>query len=309
MIHVFGSLNVDLVVPVEHLPKAGETVLGKSYRIVAGGKGANQALAARRAGAEVRMIGAVGRDGFAGTALADLERDGVDVGAVARVAAPTGAAFIGVDRGGENQIIVASGANLEISAAQAAPDAWKRGDTLLLQMEVPLAQNEVVAERAKRDGLRTLLNLAPALPASPRLLGAVDWLVVNEIEVVTVAAALGGPGLGPEAAARHLGDRGIATLVTLGSAGAVAFEGPCGWEIGALKIKPVDTTGAGDAFVGVFGAMLDEGLAAPDAMRWASVAAGLACLVEGAQPSLPARSAIGGRLAELAPATPRQTVK
>ena len=303
MIHVFGSLNVDLVVPVEHLPKAGETVLGRSYRVVAGGKGANQALAARRAGAAVRMIGAVGRDGFAATALGELERDGVDLGTVARVAAPTGAAFIGVDRGGENQIIVASGANLEVQAEQVVPGSWTGGDTLLLLMEVPLSENEAVALRAKRDGLRTILNLAPALPASNGLLGAIDWLVVNELEVVVVAAALGGPGLAPEAAARHLGGRGIATVVTLGAAGAMAFEGAKTWRIGAMKLRPVDTTGAGDAFVGVFAARLDAGEPAPEAMRWASVAAGLACLVEGAQPSLPRRSAIAARLAELPAAT------
>ena len=192
MIHVFGSLNVDLVVAVAHLPMVGETVLGRSYRVVAGGKGANQALAARRAGAAVRMVGAVGRDGFAETALAELAADGVDLAGVARVAAPTGAAFIGVDEHGQNQIIVASGANLEARATQVAEDSWRRGDTLLLQMEVPLAENEKLAARARKAGLRTILNVAPALPLSQQVLGTLDWLVVNEVESVAAVAALGG---------------------------------------------------------------------------------------------------------------------
>jgi ribokinase len=302
MIHVFGSLNVDLVVPVEHLPAAGETVLGRSYRVVAGGKGANQALAARRAGAAVRMIGAVGRDGFAATALAELAADAVDLAAVARVEAPTGAAFIGVDRGGQNQIIVASGANLEARAAQVADDSWRRGDTLLLQMEVPVGENETLAGRARAAGLRTILNLAPALPLARSALEALDWLVVNELEVVTVSAALGAAALAPEPAARFLAGKGVATVVTLGAAGAFACDGDRAWRIAAMPIRPVDSTGAGDAFVGVFTATLDAGGDPATALRWASVAGGLACLVDGAQPSLPLRAAIEGRLGDLAPA-------
>lgn len=304
MIHVFGSLNVDLVVPVAHLPVAGETVLGRSYRIVAGGKGANQALAARRAGAAVRMVGAVGRDGFAATALAELAADGVDLADVARVAAPTGAAFIGVDENGQNQIIVASGANLEARAAQVGEGSWQRGDSLLLQMEVPAAENEQLARRARRRGLRTILNLAPALPLSRATLEALDWLVVNELEVVAAAAPLGGSGLAPEPAARFLAGKGAAVVVTLGAAGAFACDADRAWRIGVLPIRPVDSTGAGDAFVGVFAATLDAGGSPAEALRRASVAGALACLVEGAQPSLPRRAAIEARLGELAPAEP-----
>lgn len=303
MIHVFGSLNVDLVVPVEHLPKAGETVLGRSYRIVAGGKGANQALAARRAGSAVRMIGAVGRDAFAEVALAELARDGVDLAAVARVAAPTGAAFIGVDKRGENQIVVASGANLEARAAQAPDGSWNRGDTLLLQMEVPVAENERILARARRAGLRGILNLAPALPAPAGLLERLDWLVVNEIEVAAVAAQLGGGELSPEAAMRFLAGRRIATVVTLGSAGALVWDRKQAWRIGALPIRPVDSTGAGDAFVGAFASRLDAGDAPLEAVRWGTVAGALACLVDGAQPSLPTGAAVAARLAELASAS------
>lgn len=302
MIHVFGSLNVDLVVPVEHLPKAGETVLGRSYRAVAGGKGANQALAARRAGSEVRMIGAVGRDGFAEIALAELAHDGVDLSAVARVEAPTGAAFIGVDRRGENQIIVASGANLEARAKQIADSSLKRGDMLLLQMEVPIAENGAAAARARRAGLRTVLNLAPAQPLSPAALGSLDWLVVNEVEVVAAAAQAGGAGLAPEPAMRFLAGRGIATVVTLGSAGALVCDRWRAWRVDALPICPVDSTAAGDAFVGVFASRLEAGDSPLEAVRWASVAGALACLVEGAQPSLPTRAAIAAGLADLAPA-------
>lgn len=304
MIHVFGSLNVDLVVPVAHLPTAGETVLGRSYRVVAGGKGANQALAARRAGAAVRMVGAVGRDGFADIALAELAADGVDLAGIARVDAPTGAAFIGVDESGQNQIIVASGANLEVRATQVADESWRRGDMLLLQMEVPLGENETLALRARGAGLCTILNVAPALPLSPQMLGAVDWLVVNEVESVAAAGALGADSLAPETAARFLAGKGVATVVTLGAEGAIAYAGDRAWRIGALSVQPVDSTGAGDAFVGVFAAILDAGGDPPEALRWASVAGALACLVEGAQPSLPRRALIEARVGELAPARP-----
>lgn len=299
MITVFGSLNVDLILPVERLPVAGETVIGGGYSMAAGGKGANQALAARRAGAEVRMAGAVGRDGFAEIALAELETDGVDVSRVARVDTATGAAFIAVDGRGQNQILVAAGANREARAAQLEDAALRAGDTLLLQMEVPAAENGRLLARAKSRGLRTILNLAPALEVDRATLASLDWLVVNEIEVATAATIVGGQTGTPEAAARHLALNGIATVVTCGAKGALAIGPDEAWRIDALAIDPIDSTGAGDAFTGVFAAGLDRGDGVAEALRWASVAGGLACLERGAQPSLPWRSAIEARLSTL----------
>ncbi|MGH6939361.1 ribokinase [Hypericibacter sp.] len=302
MILVFGSLNVDLVVPVAQLPVAGETVLGESYRIVAGGKGANQALAARRAGAEVRMVGAVGQDAFATVALQDLAAAGVDIDGVARVDAPTGAAFIGVDRQGQNQITVASGANLRARSEQVR-DGWLRPPgLLLLQMEVPETENWALLKRARKAGLSTLLNVAPArsLPAS--VLPLIDWLIVNELEVLTAAAAGGRAPQDPYQAGARLANSGTPTLVTLGAKGAVAFMKGEAWQIDALPVRVLDTTAAGDAFVGAFAAALDSAARLPEALRWASTAAGLACTVAGAQPSLPAHATILARLAEVAPA-------
>lgn len=302
MILVFGSLNVDLVVPVPRLPVAGETVLGEGYRMAAGGKGANQALAARRAGAQVRMVGAVGRDGFAPVALHELIEAGVDIDGVARVDAPTGAAFIGVDAEGRNQILVASGAN-RFARAEQVKDAWLRPPgMLLLQMEVPLAENWALLARARTAGLSTMLNVAPAGPLPGAVLPLIDWLVVNEIEVLAVAAAAGHRTEDPQRAAALLADAGVAVLVTLGANGAVAFVKREIWRIDALRVDPVDTTGAGDAFVGAFAAALDAGLDLAHAMAWASTAGSLACTIVGAQPSLPDRATIVARIGEIVPA-------
>lgn len=302
MILVFGSLNVDLIVPVPRLPVAGETVLGESYQIAAGGKGANQALAARRAGAEVRMVGAVGRDAFASIALHDLAEAGVDIDGVARVDAPTGAALIGVDEQGQNQIIVASGAN-RLARADQVEESWLRPPgLLLLQMEVPEAHNWALLKRARAAGLSTLLNVAPARPLPAPVLPLIDWLIVNEVEVLAIAEAAGHRTADARAAGERLAGAGTSTLVTLGAAGAIAFVQGEAWEIDALPVRPVDTTGAGDAFVGAFAAALDSGLCLPHAMAWASAAGGLACAVAGAQPSLPLRASILARAADIAPA-------
>ena len=303
MIVVFGSINVDLVVRVKSLPRPGETVLGPSYKLVAGGKGANQALAAARAGALTRMVGAVGRDGFAEVALADMAAAGVDLSGVQRCAAPTGCAVICVDEAGQNQIAVASGANWKARERQLADGLLGPRSLVVMQMEVPPAQNWALVARARAQGARLLLNLAPAGALPGLILPALDWLVVNEIEVDTIAAKLRLDRENPRAAGAALAEAtGITVVVTLGAEGAVAFAGKQGWEIGALAIKPVDTTGAGDAFVGAFAAALDEGADLPTALRWGSVAGALACLVPGAQPSLPLRSAIERQLGKLPPA-------
>ena len=294
MILVFGSINIDVVVPVPALPHAGETVLGGDYALLPGGKGANQALAARRAGAAVTMAGAVGGDAFAELALENLRRDGVALGLVRQVARPTGCALIMVgsagEARGENLIAVASGANLEASAA-ALPDALLGpATTLVCQMEVPPAENWALLARARAHGGRAILNLAPAARVDPAVFAAIDILVANAGEAAT---------LGPDPAALASRLR-RALVVTRGARGATAFLAAGGrLEVPALAIDANDTTGAGDTFVGVLAAGLDCGLALEPALRSASAAAGLACLATGAQTAMPDAAAIAAAVTRL----------
>ena len=301
MIVVFGSINVDLVVRVAALPRPGETVLAPSYDAVAGGKGANQALAAARAGAAVRMVGCVGRDGFADLALATLRDAGVGLSAVAAVDAPTGCAMICVDAQGRNQIAVASGANRRVRAARLDEAALGPKTTLVLQLEIDHGETWAVIERARSRGARIVLNAAPAAKVPAAALRALDVLIMNEIEAGMLA---GGASAGdPFAVARNVAAAmGVVTIVTLGENGARAFEQGAAWRIGALPVTTLDTTAAGDAFVGVLAAALDAGTDLAGALHRASVAGGLACTKPGAQPSLPDAAAIDAALDDLAPA-------
>jgi ribokinase len=290
MIVVFGSINVDLIFPVPHLPEPGETVLGGDYALLPGGKGANQALAARRAGAEVHLIGAVGADSFAAPALEPLRRAGIDLRLVRSVAQPTGCAAIMVSAAGENAIAVASGANASVRSDQMPDELLGPGTLLVVQMEVPASETMAVIRRARDSGGRSLLNFAPALAISLDLLHVVDFVVANEGE----AAALGSD---PASIAARL-RRGL--VVTRGAAGAMAYlAGSAAFAVPALPIVPVDTTGAGDTFVGVLAAALDGGAPPETALRRASAAAGLACLARGAQTAMPDAAAIDAATARL----------
>jgi ribokinase len=292
MIVSFGSINVDLIVPVPHLPRPGETVLGGDYALLPGGKGANQALAARRAGAEVALAGAVGADSFAAIALDLLRRESVSTQLVRVVDEPTGCAAIMVASDGENTIAVAPGANASVRSDQVPDQLLSAHTTLIAQMEVPRRETEILLGRVKARGGRTLLNLAPALPIEPVVLEAIDLLVANEGEVAAT-------GLEP---ARLAGRLRQALVVTRGAAGAIAFlrEGTR-MAVPALPIGPVDTTGAGDTFVGVLAAALDGGAPLETALRRASAAAGLACLARGAQIAMPDSAAIAAAVDRLPP--------
>ena len=290
MIVVFGSINIDLIVPVPLLPGPGETVLGGDYALLPGGKGANQALAARRAGAAVRMAGAVGCDAFAELALANLRGEGVDLSLVRRVEQPTGCAAIMVGSDGENLIAVASGANRAASAATVPDGQLGPGTVLVCQMEVPPVETEALLRRAHAAGARTMLNLAPALPLDPPALGAIDILVANRGEAESFA-------IDPAAVARRVG---VALVVTLGAAGSIAYLAGGGRiDTPALAITPLDTTGAGDTFVGVLAAGLDRGLMFAAALRRASAAAALACTATGAQTAMPEEAAIDAAVRRL----------
>jgi ribokinase len=297
MITVFGSLNADLVCRVEHLPAPGETVIGPDYTVVPGGKGANQALAAARAGARVRMVGAVGRDGFREAALSSLKQGGVDLAALADSDRPTACAFIGVDPRGENQIIVASGANLDARAEQLSSLRLDSDDLLLLQMEVRHEENWKAVEIAKAAGAEVVLNLAPAGAVPPEILRRIDVLIVNETEARQLAAQLGLREGAPEDIGARLAAEFVADcIVTLGSRGVASFGAGGTHRLSALSVDVVDTTAAGDAFVGGFAAALDSGAAMKDALAWGVVVGGLACRRLGAQSSLPAAAEIEAAL-------------
>lgn len=305
MIVVLGSINIDLFFAVDRLPARGETVLTPTVTMQPGGKGANQAAAAGRAGAPTKFLGCVGEDAAGGEVLAALAATGCDVSAVRRVPGASGTAAVIVEAGGENQIVVASGANLAVAAAQLDGATLGPGCTLVCQMEIPGEQTAAALRRARAAGARTVLNLAPARRVASAALADVDVLVVNEIEAGTlVDEAWGGTAGTPLDLARALAGRhGLTCVVTLGGDGAVAVE-PDGaaWSVGVLPIEVADTVGAGDAFVGVLAACLDGGAALPEALHRASVAAGLACTKDGAMASLPDTAAIEAALAALAPA-------
>ncbi|GHD54763.1 ribokinase [Thalassobaculum fulvum] len=300
MIVVLGSINADLFFAVDRLPGRGETVLTPTVTVRPGGKGANQAAAAARAGAVAAFFGCVGEDSSGSDMLTALADTGCDVSGVRRVPGATGTAAVMVEAGGENQIVVASGANGAVAADLLADAGLGPGTTLVCQMEIPVEQTAAALRRARAAGARTVLNLAPARPIPPSALADVDVLVVNEPEARTLEGEAGTPlGLARNLAARHR----LTCIVTLGGDGAVAAEADgTAWSVGVLPVAAVDTVGAGDAFVGVLAATLDGGGALPEAMRRASVAAGLACTAEGAMSSLPDAAVIDARLADLAPA-------
>jgi ribokinase len=296
---VIGSLNMDLVVHVPSLPGPGETITGGSFEMAGGGKGANQAVAAARAGASVVLVGAVGTDDFGALLIDELAGEGVDVAGVARVdEAPTGVAGIAVDQAGENQIAVASGANhlLRASHVERAFGELDLGEArcVLLSLEV---EDEVLVEgaaRAAARGMAVVVNPAPARPLPPELLAQRPILTPNEGE----AAALCGGGEDPASAAAALVRSGAgAALVTAGARGVfVAAEGEVE-QIEPPAVQVRDTTGAGDAFSGVLAAGLARGWELHRAARWATAAAALSVTKSGARGGMPTAADIDAALA------------
>jgi ribokinase len=295
MITVFGSINMDLIATTARLPAPGETVAGSSFATAAGGKGANQALAACRAGSVVHMVGAVGNDEFAGPALTLLEEAGTDLSAVAHVATSTGTALILVGDDGENMIAVVPGANGTVNAtdAEAAVSAMSSKDVLMLQFEVPAAAVEAAVVAARKRGVLTMLNTAPFTGDTVRLARLADIVVANETEFeLTVGGDVKDRPAREEALRRLHAETGQTFVVTLGGDGVMAIrDGEIVTAMG-LKIEPVDTVGAGDTFCGYLAASLDQGFAFGDALRRAAVAGSLACLARGAQPSIPLAAAV-----------------
>ena len=283
MIVVFGSINLDLIFALPHIPAPGETVLGPTTRIEPGGKGANQAVAAARDGASVIMAGAVGRDALAIDALKLLKQANVDLTRVAETETTTGCAAIGVDPQGRNAIAVGSGANLLANAPQIEDALLTSQTTLVLQMEVPAEQTAALIHRAKAKGTRIILNLAPAAALPIEALKALDILTVNETEGDWLAAHL---NCAPTAQALQR-TLGVTVIRTLGENGLEVATGQGVQHIPARQITPTDTTAAGDCFVGVLAAALDRGQSLTDALQRATTAAALCCMKPGSQGSLP----------------------
>ncbi|MCF2540094.1 ribokinase [Streptomyces sp. FB2] len=291
---VLGSTNMDLVTYVEKAPQRGETVTGREFRTIPGGKGANQATAAARAGGDVLMIGAVGNDTYGAQLRSALEHSGVDTDDLRTVEGTSGTAHIVVDDEGGNAIVVIPGANATLDHLSPGDEGViADADTLLLQLEIPLPAVLAGARAARRHGVRTVLTPSPARPLPDELLGAIDLIVPNEHEAATLTGRTD-----PREAAGVLLGLVPEVVVTLGASGSLyAARGAEPLTVPALKVTAVDSTGAGDTFVGALAVALGEGRPMPDALAWASCAAALSVQREGATVSMPYRPEIDERYA------------
>ena len=305
MIVVIGSINLDMITTVGRLPGPGETVRGTGFATAPGGKGANQALAAARAGAAVRMIGAVGKDSLAAEALALLRQGGVDLSGVREAHAATGTAAILVDEAGENMIALAPGANDSVLPGDLSRAALKKGDVVLLQQEIPLETVKAALDAAAAAGAVTVLNTAPFFAETASHLGKADYAVANETEFDLYCEALSLAGDDRAARMRAYAQKtGRTIVVTLGGDGVLAATpqdtSHDTLSVPALKITPVDTVGAGDTFCGYLAAGLGAGLPLRQALERAAVAGSLACLKPGAQPAIPLASEVAEARAQAA---------
>jgi len=284
MIITFGSINYDFIFRLPEMPQAGQTLLADSLEGQAGGKGGNQAVAAVRDGANVVMVGAVGQDALAEQALINLVAGGVDMSHMAHLAqAPTGCASITINAQGQNMIIVAAGANMQAKESQIDDDLLARADIVLMQMENDIAEISKLIHRAHHMGKMTILNLAPAIALPEQTLSECRLIVVNEDEAAALANWLDCPADAKSLSMRL--DTGV--MRTLGDEGAEAFFEGEEIRLNAHKVKTVDTTAAGDCFIGVLASSLEKGLGMAAAMQRASKAAALACSRKGSQSSIP----------------------
>ncbi|MBA3075179.1 MAG: ribokinase [Anaerolineae bacterium] len=290
---VVGSLNMDLVVRLPKIPKPGETLLGGVFNTYPGGKGANQAVAASRLGGHVSMIGCVGDDSFGRELVENLSKEGVDTSHVfVQPKVSSGVALIQVDDQAQNSIAVASGANFRLSSeyVEKAMQAIEKIDVVVLQLETPLETIYTAARVANQRGAKVILNPAPAQVLENDLLQLVDYLIPNEYEIATMTGFQIQNITDVNQAAQQLFSKGVKNLiVTLGNKGSVIFEGNTNnsVDIPAWKVQAVDTTAAGDCFIGAFAVGLSIEKSVKDAAAFASAAAAISVTRVGAQPSLP----------------------
>lgn len=287
---VVGSVNMDLVVRTARLPRPGETVRGREFHTIPGGKGANQAVAAARLGAHTAMVGRVGDDDFGQRLRQGLADNGVDITHLTTdLQHPSGVALIMVQDSGENSIVVAGGANTALSAddVRAAHRVIAGADVLLLQLEIPLEAVQAAVEAARAAGVRTVLDAGPPLALPQNLWRALDVISPNLVEA---EALLGCSVTDPVQAAREIVARGAAaSVVKSGAHGCAWADGEGAAQIPAIAVTAVDTTAAGDAFSAALGIALAEGKRLPEAARWANFAGALAVTRLGAQPAMPTR--------------------
>jgi len=289
---VVGSSNTDMVVKMPHLPCPGQTVLGQEFRMIAGGKGANQAVAAARLGADVVFVARLGCDVFGDNAIQQLRNEGIDTRFITRdEGCPSGVALILVDEAGENMIAVAPGANARLSPSdiESANNVISLSSVMILQLEIPVESVSHAARLGQERGLKVILNPAPAcaggLPS--QLLQHVDILVPNESETRAILG-LSHDIVVDSSLASRLSDLGPEiVIVTLGARGALVVSHEGAWQVSARKVKAVDTTAAGDAFVGALAVAVGSGHDILTAVEFANAAAALSVMQLGAQSSLP----------------------
>ncbi len=292
---VIGSSNTDMTVKTKTLPRPGETVLGGVFTMGAGGKGANQAVAARRLGGDVKFICKVGRDIFGDNSLAHYKKEGLDTSGILRSDLPSGVALISVDEKAENCIVVASGANNDLLEADidASAEAIRSCGILLLQLETPVPSVLKAAKLAHEAGATVVLNPAPACPLPEELFSHIDLFIPNETELSTFS---GLPVCDEESAAKAaaaMRAKGVGKLiVTMGSKGSLICDGGEPVFVPARKVKAVDTTAAGDTFCGALCVALAEGKALREAAEFATAASALTVQKMGAQDSIPFRKDI-----------------
>jgi ribokinase len=290
-VYVIGGINQDIVASSDSHPRAGETLTGSDLNYYPGGKGANQAIAAARAGADVAMIGCTGKDAAGRDLREYLAGAGVDVSRVAENDQyPTGTALI-VVAGGENSIIVVLGANEHVGPENIEGIAFASGDLLVAQLETPVETTRVAFERARNAGARTLLNPSPVAPVSPGLLAQIDYLIVNEHEFEMIFDKPLAPVLSNEAGKPDIFDGTL--VITLGSEGVLTLAGDERFVQSGREVQVVDSTGAGDCFAGYLAAALHEGQELEPAIALANLAASVSVTQPGAASSIPQREAIG----------------
>jgi ribokinase len=297
MITVVGSLNMDLFIEAARLPTPGETVLGRNFRRAPGGKGANQAVAVARMGGACAMIGAVGDDSFGDELLANLRAAGVDTNAVAQPAGTaSGVAMIAVDDSGQNQIVVASGANGTLSPDDIARHAAliRRSGAVVVQLETPLPAVEAALRLGREAGALTVLNPAPCLELSDELLRRCDWIVPNEIEAAQLSGMTVRSHADAATASKKIRKRSVGAnvLITLGADGVWLDTNCFVGKVSAFKVEAVDTVGAGDTFIGAFVTRLIEGAEAREAARFACATAAIAVTRRGARAGIPSRAEV-----------------